>query len=800
MKKFINILSLIAVAALTVVSCVKEQEAHEPGPAEAPNCYGVYFPSQDASGSHVYNPTQDKSVDIMLKRTNTKGAITVPIKTSFSEDGIFTVTEASFADGQDETTFTVRFDNAKDGVDYKASFVIEDSNYAALYNEGAIAMDFSVLCVEMITLKDEKGNPATVTFTVQPDFLPDFGIEETYTVDGTIEYYEVDGIRYGKVVPAEGGIWKSEAVINFIWYPKVTYNYKDNEYQPIEVAVGNTGYELDGSEVGADHPCAVLFSDYYHHYVDLKGTTGLGTFLDFMKNNGENYELSYYDGHGGFYFNLVYDIESTNYWYGFCEGSVVGIASGYLRVDYGLKLAADYTYDGVTPVDVLAGVDVASIKYAIYEGELTATQTAAKVDGIAAGTEDCETFSDFDLDEETEVKYATLGIELDKTADYTLVAVAFDDKDKPQNSASVVFRHVTATDTEEYAVDINVLTEATPARYVNTGNYTEYNSFAFAVYGSDITEAHILVAPANKVTTDVLAMLKADEDGTYTVDEETIAKINGEGGFYDVIGGLSDGTDYLLVVWATNGYEEQFTAGRWSTTPSPEVWKHYGTATWTDVFFGTWYGADPVTYDVELEQSEDDPTRFRLLNVYGEPFPYNDPGDWDDSKDYYLVINTADPDYTWFEQYQTGTQWSAEGEFILTTQVANYLGQGIPMEKIKDAGTPAAKYADNKVTFEYRAILKTMSNMTSWYYGNNDETNPFVIVFNPGATLEEEGGDDAAGMPAVRSLRTSQIVRNLGRFGKVTFERDARACSANVTVSYNKPKNRTAKRSVAASL
>ena len=778
---------------------MKEQPAHEPGPAEADNCYGVYFPSQDASGSHVYNPTQDKSVEITLKRTNTKGAITVPIKASFSEDGVFTMTDASFADGQEETTFTLRFDNAKDGVDYKASFVIDDNNYASLYNANPIALDFSVLCVEMVTLKDEDGKPATVTFTVQPDFLADFGISEVYTLEGTIEYYEVDGIRYGSVVvPDEDGIWKSGAVINFTWYPKVEYVLDEVSYQPVEVKVGKTGYELDGSEVGADHPCAVLFSDYYHHYVDVKGTQNLGTFLDFMKNNGQNYKLSYYDGHGGFYFNLVYDIEGTNYWYGFCEGSVVGIASGYLRVDYSLDLSSDFTHDGVTPVDVEAGIDVASLKYAVYEGELTATQIGAKVDGISAGTETCETFSDFEVDEEEGVKYATLGIEMDKTADYTLVAVAFDKDGKAQNSASINFRHVAADDTEKYAVDINVLTEATPTRYTETGDYDEYTSFCFAVYGSDITEAHITVVPMSKVTDAVLSALKSDSK--YAVSEETVALINGEGGYYDVVGGLAPGTEYAILVWATNGNEEQFARGTWTTTESPEVWEHYGTATWTDSFFGTWFGADAVSYDVELERSKDDPTRFRLVNVYGAAFPYNEPGDWDDSQDYYLVINTADPDYTWFEQLDTGCNWGY-GNFLLTTYVAMYKSQGVSFDKMKEVGVPAAKYADNKITFQHQAILKAMAdyNNGSWYYGNNDPDTPYEIVFNPGATLETD--DEPAGLPSARRLAGAQTA---GRFslGKKAVERDAQACKVNVTVSYDRQTNvRTAaKRTVAPAL
>ena len=153
MKKIINIISLVAVAAFTLISCQKQVEPHQPGPAEVSGCYGVYFPTQAASGSHVFSPVEDPSIEITLVRTNTSGAITVPVKTTVSQDGIFTVGAATFADGQDETTFTVRFDSAEEGTTYSASFEIDDNQYASMYNSNPIALDFSVMRVEMKTFK-----------------------------------------------------------------------------------------------------------------------------------------------------------------------------------------------------------------------------------------------------------------------------------------------------------------------------------------------------------------------------------------------------------------------------------------------------------------------------------------------------------------------------------------------------------------------------------------------------------------------------------------------------------------------
>lgn len=784
--KYFLILSAVAVS----FACQKEVETFQPGGPEVEGCYGVYFPSQEASGDHIFNPTQEPKIEITVARTKTDGAITVPVKATFSEDNIFTTSDITFADGQSETTFTLAFDKAQEGKQYSAHFVIDDNKYASIYSQNSIGLDLSIMRVEMLTLKKEDGSAeAKVTFTVQNNFLEDFGIEGgPFEYEGSIQYYEVDGIRYGSVVvPAEGGIWGSGAVINFTWYPKEKYEYGEFTYQPVEVGVGYTGYDLDGSEVGADHPCRVLFCDYYHHYKDVKSNS-LGTYLQFVADYGANYKLSYYDGHGGFYFNLVYDIEGTNYWYGFCDGSVVGIAEGYTRVDYRLKTETDFSYNAQTPVYIEAGYDIKTVKYAVFEGELSGIQTENKIAEMLAENSTVEmTKVELVLDEEEGMNYGTLLLSPEKSGKYTVIVLGYDSKNKNQASSSIVINHIAAEDIEANEVDINVFTEPTPERYAKAG-YNEFNSFAFGIYGENLTEVHAAIIEATKLTNAFVEGLKLDEKGTYKVSEETLAKINEVGGYYNVANGLNAGTLYAVVVWATNGNLETIAYDLYETTASPEVWAHYGTATWTDVFFGPWFGADALSYDVELERSEDDPARFRLVNVYGAAFPYNDTGDWDDSKDYYFVLNTHDPDYVYAERFDTGCNWGY-GNFLIVSQVSRYIAN-YSLDVIKANSIPAGKYdaTANTVTFEPKALLKAMAeyNDGGLYVGNSEN---FVITFHPGENLSA---------PVAPKLAAKKLGNSQGFTGKdlrgerMIFERDAQPVQVKAEVVYTRKAHKAA--------
>ena len=803
MKKLAYILSLLAAAAFTVVSCQKEVEKHEPGPKEAAGCYGVFFPSQDASGSHVYNPTQDKSIDIIVKRTSTNGAITVPVKATFSEDGIFTMNDVSFADGQEETTFTLRFDNAKEGVNYSASFAIEDNNYASLYNSNPIALDFSVLCVEMKKFLNPKtGEPAVFTFTHNWSGSRGEG-------HATMEYYEVGGIRtcFFKSIDKDAsgnplGLWHGDPVADLTvrWYvgdqdsvlkPGTKASHKNNQGNDfVEIVTQYIGFDYNGgSWIATPSPADPINMYDYFWFWNMRGYSIEdlnGSWLDDANVEGspdQGYPLGYYDGNGGFFCYPYYYIPGLGGWSPSGYDNYF-IADGFTRVDYSFEVAADYPYGGVTPISVKAGMDISSIKYAVYEGELTATQVGNKVSAIIAGTDESEEFSEFQVDEEEAIKYATLGVSPSASGTYTFVAVAYGAEagatPEAQSSASVGFKFISADDEEKYAVDIDVFTEATPSRYKGL---TEFDSFAFGIVGSEITDAHIAIIEASKLTNDFAATLKADEKGSYAASEEVLAKINGAGGYYDVASGLDPDTAYAVVVWATNGSEDVLAYDTFTTAAIPEVWKPLGTGLYTEDFFTTFFNVDPQTMEVEIEQSEDDPTRFRMIYPYDGKYPYNDVGDWDDSKSYDIVFTIPDANHVYIVPQKIGVDWGY-GMFSIASAAGRYVAAGYGIDVIEKNEIPFGKLENGVITFpEEKSLLISMAsyNNGSFYYANPNSAFKIVLPegVNPLGIPAAAKVSKPSGMVSGSSLTVAPSLES-------RFERDPQPVKVNATVSYDR--------------
>lgn len=769
--KFWKYILTLAVLTFGAVSCV-EEAAYVEGEPDLEGCYGVYFPAQEATGSHTFDPSMDRTISFTVARKDSKGEITVPVEVTASAEGVFSVGELKFADGQSETTLTVDFPTAETGVTYKLSLGVTNPQYASKYIDGDSFIDFSVLIVSWeYFLNPKTGEKAKFTFNQG-------WWGEVHT--GYVKYYDVNGVRTcvtetDPLTYDDGsvgyGFWgtgakEGEGEITFTWYTNVfDTNGKQAVALPVTDVFENPSY--GGAMVKA--------YDYYSYWTVLNPQAALQgvDFPTFVQKYSGNYPVSIYDGNGGFNFYIMY-----YYMDGIGGWKIDGfdfelLAEGFTRVDYSLELDEDFTVNGTHPVYFTAGPDVANIKYVASEGELNAVQIEGVVAGIVAGTaENVAEIKDFIVDEETGEKSAAAGVSFDKSGQYTVVAVAYDAEGNTQNTASVVINYVAADD-DSFDVAVNVFTEPTPSRYAGEG-HTAFNSFSFTIYGgTELTDVKMNIFKTADVEKAGVDAVVASVRSVDSVTEDVLADINTTAGYTTLATGLSDGTSYTVVVWGTNGYQTVTATAEFATEKNPEVFKSLGMGTYTeDYLFGLFEGLENVTYEVEIEESVDNPGKYRLVNPYGAAYPFNQPGDYDDTQDYYMVINAQDPEGVYIPLQGVGCDWGY-GEWTIYSMAANYLDGGYPLEEVKAAGF-CGTLKDGVITFPVKSLLITADGLGGkLYYANT--AGAFKVVLPSAVADTPAVTTSVAGVRPTTKNNAETFEGNFSRF--IPIEREATTVS-----------------------
>ena len=610
----------MAAMSLFTVACV-EEVPYQKGEADVDGCYGVYFPVQEAAGAHTYDPSMPTEIEFTVARTNTSGAITVPVDYTESHVGIFEVPAAEFADGQSETTIKVTFPTSENGVNYKLSLAINDPQYASKYQDGAVNMDFSVLRVEWkYFLNPETGEPAKFTFTQG-------WWEEVHT--GYVKYYEVNGVRTCQTVtdPVETsngtayGFWgtaaaEGEGELNFKWYDAVNAEGKQIVELPVNYVYHHSSYDAD-----------VNIYDWYTYFTIVNPQTALEgvDYLTFVNKYGGSYITSYYDN-GGFYFATAYFYMIGVGGWSIDAYDVVAEAEGFVRVDYSLDVKAALTTEGAVPVTFTLGADVANVKYAAYEGELNVAQLDAKVGAIVDGTETAV----------AEVAASsTVAVTMPATGKYTLVAVAYDAEGNPQSTANTVFTYVSADKPVPVVVNAGI---GSADKYVPSGANTD-TALEIWVYGEDLVDVKVGVFSYPSLVSDVDACKEAVLKSK-SISADNLALANGTG-YVDVATGLVPGTEHYLLVWASNGYETTFALsdGFYTTGDPLPVYSNFTADDFkedllpatSEGYFGTYnyYATDYLAGDplrsylgqvtvADSELADSDPDKYGLVSEYVE--------------------------------------------------------------------------------------------------------------------------------------------------------------------------------------
>lgn len=162
----------------------------------------------------------------------------------------------------------------------------------------------------------------------------------------------------------------------------------------------------------------------------------------------------------------------------------------------------------------------------------------------------------------------------------------------------------------------------------------------------------------------------------------------------------------------------------------------FGYAMYTEDIIRSYWGIDIHSYPVRLQERDDTPGMYRIVNPYSEYWPYAAYAD--KSKTYYIYINAVDPDYVFLTGGLTGlgVDINDAGEHEVISYVEyvaqkNGLDTSDPddIEKIKkNYPEYGGTLANGKITFPKQSLLQAVGG-DGYYYANSH--GDFCLVIDP---------------------------------------------------------------------
>lgn len=534
-------------AAFVLAGCTDDID-YTPGEGEDPNSYGVYFPSQDNSGDIELDPADETVLEFKAMRRKTDDAIVVPVEVTSSQEGLFKVSEIKFEAGQPETTFTVSFDGAQIAKTYSCSLLITDKRFAYNYGEHANGLSFSVMRVQWNLVKGPNGETMGKW---RDDFFTAM-MSEGAGIDNAEKeveiweradkkgYYRIKNIydkeylfkllgkRYSNVVPSEGTTWTIIDATN-----------QDKVWFPVQPA----GWEFHADNVG-DNGQFVILSFCQENFPDVASATMYGKI--------DNGILTF--PAGAVWFSLPSIWKDLSYYTKNTEMTRL-MFPGAKDYDYSVAFTSAPPADGKVNITAKLGADVAKVKYAYFEGELSASVVASKSIDIDAGSVPTKEIT----------ASGTITAELEETGIYTLVGNSYNAAGVLQKYGAVTFGYVKKGD--ERPVVMSVRTELS-WEYEAEG-HTPENSIKGIIFGEDIKSGFYALMKTDQVEKvsdeDLIASLKS---GGKAFSAEQLEKVNGTG-YAPFFIKLSKGTSYTLLVVGDNGFNTKLFRVEQSTQGDP---------------------------------------------------------------------------------------------------------------------------------------------------------------------------------------------------------------------------------------
>lgn len=187
---------------------------------------------------------------------------------------------------------------------------------------------------------------------------------------------------------------------------------------------------------------------------------------------------------------------------------------------------------------------------------------------------------------------------------------------------------------------------------------------------------------------------------------------------------------------ANEDYDTTYGIGSFTFEAGATEWMDINTNKSTGAFrddaISSLLGIEPPTFDVKIQKSVVEEGKYRILNPYkawADEYAEKNEATYDGA-DHYWVINATDPDYVYMEPCETGVDLGL-GAVTATSFVADYLSQGVTLDKIKTAKPELfGKLEKGVITMPAKSLLLLMGD--KGYYGG---TNGLFSVALPGNVI-----------------------------------------------------------------
>ncbi|MDR0542414.1 MAG: hypothetical protein LBH19_09435 [Dysgonamonadaceae bacterium] len=282
--------------------------------------------------------------------------------------------------------------------------------------------------------------------------------------------------------------------------------------------------------------------------------------------------------------------------------------------------------------------------------------------------------------------------------------------------------------------------EYTPAEKLNSDQVYFPSSNKASINLSSLEQSFRITIARVKTDNAVTVPLTATGGGEFYNIPASVAFAQGEStglitiGYDPAVVGFDNFTEIKLSIGG-EGYTSPYGLTEYTVKVGiPAPWVSLGKCTFIEDFLTTFYGVDNIPYQVEIQENQLQPGFFRLVNAFGADYPYNDPGDWDTSKDWYLEIHAEDPTAVYMNVQETGMIWSY-GMFSVGSLAGYYMERGQTLEEVKAAGYTGT-YENGVITFPAATMLIKMANYQNGglYKANN---NGAFKVAMPGVVLAD---------------------------------------------------------------